>query len=69
MICLKEGTKHHFRPIHETLMYWVHTSVTHWIDLLLQKVHEKYKTEADFMKRIWVLIGCCFDEGELDAIW
>ncbi|KAI7859184.1 hypothetical protein BDC45DRAFT_531088 [Circinella umbellata] len=38
------------------------------IDILLQKVHDKYKAEADLLKRVWVLIDCCFDEGELSAI-
>ncbi|KAG2213801.1 hypothetical protein INT45_001279 [Circinella minor] len=64
----EEGTKHHFHPIREPLMHWVHTTITHSIDILLQKVHDKYKTKADLLKRIWVLIDCCFDEGELSAI-
>ncbi|KAG2220814.1 hypothetical protein INT45_004475, partial [Circinella minor] len=65
----EEGIKHHFHPVRQPLMYWVHTSVIRCIDILLQNVHKKYKTEADLMKRIWILIDCCFDEGELNVIW
>ena len=31
-------------------------------------LHKKFKTEADLMKRAWLIIDCCFDNDDLDAI-
>ncbi|KAI7847962.1 hypothetical protein BDC45DRAFT_524750 [Circinella umbellata] len=63
-----ENNKHNFHPINQPVMNWVDTSVARAVDILLKNIHNKYKTEADLMKRIWVLIDCCFDDGELDSI-
>ena len=49
-------------------MNWLDTSVVRAIEVLMKNIHEKYKTEADLMKRIWILIDCCFDYEGLDAI-
>ena len=30
--------------------------------------HKEFKTEADIMKRAWVIIDNCFDYGDIKAI-
>ncbi|KAG2220851.1 hypothetical protein INT45_010913 [Circinella minor] len=64
----EENDKHHFHRINEPDMYWAHTSVSRAIDVLLYNIHEKYQTESDLMKRIWVMIDSCFDAGNISAI-
>ncbi|KAG2220829.1 hypothetical protein INT45_004490 [Circinella minor] len=49
-------------------MYWLDSSVARAVDIILKNIHKNYKTEADLMKRIWLLIDCCFDDGGVDVI-
>ncbi|KAI9273087.1 hypothetical protein BDA99DRAFT_602267 [Phascolomyces articulosus] len=64
----EESAKHHFHPIRQPLMNWVHMSVVNTINILFHNIHKKYKTEADLMKRIWVMIDCAFDDSDVDVI-
>ncbi|KAG2221221.1 hypothetical protein INT45_013932 [Circinella minor] len=63
-----EYTKHNFHPINDNDLYWVHSSVRNVLEILMHGLHKKFKTEADLMKRAWLIIDCCFDNDDLDAI-
>ncbi|KAI9495575.1 hypothetical protein BDB00DRAFT_759963 [Zychaea mexicana] len=63
-----EHTKHSLHPIRDADLYWVHSSVRNVLEILMHGLHKKCKTEADYMKRAWSIIDCCFDNGDLDVI-
>ncbi|KAI7852076.1 hypothetical protein BDC45DRAFT_514248 [Circinella umbellata] len=63
-----EYTKHTFHPINDNDLYWAHSSVRNVLEVLMHDSHKKFKTEADLMKRAWLIIDRCFDNGDIDAI-
>ncbi|KAG2227384.1 hypothetical protein INT45_004340 [Circinella minor] len=63
-----EYKKHNIDPIDDSELYWVHSSVRNVLEILTYNLHKTYKTEADLMKRVWSIIDCCFDYGDLDVI-
>ncbi|KAI7856600.1 hypothetical protein BDC45DRAFT_567161 [Circinella umbellata] len=60
--------KHNIDPIDDPELYWVHSSVRNVLEILTYDLHKTYKTKADLMKRVWSIIDCCFDYGDLDVI-
>lgn len=66
---LGELQAHHdtfkFDRIQQPDHYWIHQTITKALDLY----HYKYladpdRTEADYLRRVWTFIDCCFDASK-----
>ncbi|KAG2216098.1 hypothetical protein INT45_010246 [Circinella minor] len=46
----------------------VHNAVRTILKILMHGLQKEFKTDADLMKRAWVIIDNCFDYGAIDVI-
>ncbi|CDH59851.1 hypothetical protein RO3G_13306 [Lichtheimia corymbifera JMRC:FSU:9682] len=57
----ERSTRHHFHPLKQRDLHWVHGCVTRGLDLYFYEYFREDRSEADLMKRVWSLVDYCYD--------
>ena len=57
-----------FHPLENPQLHWMEGSILKALDVLYYDIINKYKSEADLMKRVWCFIDCAFDVGGVSVV-